>query len=155
MRYTQVDRAASTGSTIKYRPVLTASQIQHILALAKKENPLSDASVSVIATLAPFQAKIENAGIKPAYIDAPPRPDLLESLGGTRTPAEKMENPPKLASPPVSKEERWEQAYIKWSLNPSACTLQEIKDAQEHRYLHDLMSPEEVSSFEQSQVGDL
>ena len=168
MRFNHIDAHTRSVPKVKYRPVLTAEQITHILHLAKTESPISNASISVISVLAPFEAKILNAGIKPAYTEAPKK-DILESLGG-RTPAQKMADPPRItsyptdsassASSPVStehltKEQRWEAAYNKWSTNPSSCSLQEIKDAQEHRYLNDLMSPEEMVEFELSATGDL
>ena len=81
----------NTKSTTRYRPVLTAEQITHILALAKSDitkanqsrgshwQQQEQLSYSILATLSPFAAKIEVAAITPAYT---PVPDKLERLGG-------------------------------------------------------------------------
>lgn len=133
----------------KYRPVLTAAQILHILTLAKTESPISSASISLIATLAPFQAKIENAGIAPAYTTSPVvSATSLEGLGAA--PLEDLSYNP-VGS--YNKEEYWERAYKKYSANPVACSLEEIHAAKEHMYLHELMSAEEVVEFEAASIG--
>ena len=129
--------------TPKYRPVLTAAQITHILHLAKTENPISSQSVSVIGTLAPFQAKIENAGLTPAYTitstsKEDKKRDLIFSLGI-----------PTASTSYMSKEEVWERCYTKYKLTPTACSLEEIAAAKEHMYLNDMMTDEELKSFEQ------
>ena len=131
----------------KYRPVLTATQILHILTLAKTESPISSASISLIATLAPFQAKIENAGIAPAYTTTPiVSATSLEGLGALAP----------LETTPYNKEEYWQRCYTKYSANPVACSLEEIHAAKEHMYLHELMSAEEVAEFEAaSNAGEL
>ncbi len=122
----------------KYRPVLTAQQILHIITLAKEESPLSSLSIEVIGKLAPFQAKIENAGIVPAYTLAEPRASLLESIGG------------EIASTNKPKEVYWEECYDKFFKHGAAkCSLDEIAAAQEHRYINELMSPEELAVFEE------
>lgn len=134
-------------SKSKYRPVLTALQIKHILKLAKLESPLSDASLSVISTLSVFAAKIDNAGIAPAYTlsSSKPKESLLASLGDTDTLAE-LEREGDIAR--LSKEQYWEECFDKYSTNPSSCTVEEIKAAEEHMYLNDLMSPEQEAAYE-------
>jgi hypothetical protein len=126
----------------KFRPVLTASQIAQILNLAKSEKPLTSASLSLISTLAPFMAKIENAGITAAYTLAEPKPDLLFSLGAVSSASSNNQ------SNLQTKEETWEEAYHKYTSNPASCSLQEIRDAKEHAYLNDLMTKEEEEAFE-------
>lgn len=124
----------------KYRPVLSATAIAHIIALAKSEHPLSSRSIEVIATLSPFLAKIENAGVAPAYTQAPPKPSLEESLGMVETATVQLFG--------ESKEKYWHSCYNKYKINPVSCSLVEIEAAREHMYLHDLMSPEEIEEFE-------
>lgn len=133
----------SSSQVQKFRPVLTASQIAQILNLAKSEKPLTSASLSLISTLAPFMAKIENAGITAAYTLAEPKPDLLSSLGAVSS-AASSNNQSNLQT----KEEIWEEAYHKYTSNPVSCSLQEIRDAKEHAYLNDLMTKEEEEAFE-------
>lgn len=128
-------------ATPKYRPTLTAVQIDKILWLAKTETPiLSKESMSLISTLAPFQAKIENSGIAPAYTAAnKPSATSMEGLGAAPLEAGSM-----------SKEDYWDLCFTKFTLDPTVCSLVEIQAAQEHRYLNDLMTPEEEAKHEES-----
>ena len=128
----------------KYRPVLTAAQIEHILTLAKLESPISATSFSVIATLSPFYAKIQNNAVTAAYNTAPAASSKfsVSGLGGT-SPAQ----PDNTSA--TAKEDYWEECYNKLQANSAnGCTLQELEAAQEHRYLHGLMTPEEQANFE-------
>lgn len=144
--YSQYDSPTISrkGKAAKYRPVLTATQIEHILALAKSESPISQDSMSLISTLSPFQAKIQNAGIAAAYtVSNKPKANSLEALGGVSSTSSISSS---------SKEEYWEMCYLKLQSNPTTCSLEEIKAANEHKYLNELMTPEEIKKFER---GDL
>lgn len=134
-------KSTTPKSKLRYRPVLSPEAILHILHLAKSEQPISPDSMAVIATLAPFQAKIENSGITPAYTTKP-KEDLLSSLGGAA-----------ITSPAdgADKLEYYAACFAKYEVNPTGCSLQEIAGATEHRYLNDLMSPEEEAVFESKQ----
>ena len=136
----------------KYRPVLTAPQLQHIAALAKLdvatiESPTRDMSFSVISTLAPFIAKIENAAMAPSYTIIPKVAIYsLEALGGEPTLSnlandESIGTPETIPALYATKEARWAAAYAKYVLNPISCTLVELEDANEHMYLEGLMTP--------------
>lgn len=132
----------------KYRPVLSALQIKHILALAKRENPLSDLSLSVISTLSVFQAKIDNAVVVPAYTGAvdtvAKEVQQLMDLGGTpATPST-----PSATTLGVDKEAYWEQCYKLYTADPASCSLAQLQGATEWRYLNDLMTPEEEAAYE-------
>ena len=129
------------GAAKKYRPSLTAQQVSTILTLAKTALPLTDETMSLISTLAPFMAKIENDGIVPAYtVSNKPPANSLESLGGMITSD---------ANSHVSKEAHWEQCYLRiLEVGAAACTLETIQAAEEHRYLNDLMTPEEETAHE-------
>lgn len=137
-------------ATAKYRPVLTAAQILHIIQLAKLEEPISMCSISLVAVLAPFAAKIDNAGIIPAYTVSPTLSTTdkkLASLGAEVS--EDIE-----AMHLISKEERWAKAYAKRMLSPTECSLVEIADAKSHAYLNDLMSAEELVDYEAATVAE-
>ena len=126
------------ANTKKYRPVLSACMIDHIVSLAKTESPISSESITLLGILAPFQAKIQNEGITPAYVTVPTK-SLEESLG--------LEVP--VTHPlGMAKEAYWESCYNSYKLNPASCSLQEIQAAREHMYLEGLMSEEEVVEFE-------
>ena len=125
----------------KYRPVLTATQIAHILTLAKSEVPMSSTSISILGSLSPFYAKIQNKAVEPAYETAP-KASILESLGALPIPA-------------VDKETYWAECYEKWSIaGPTALNLEEIAGANEHRYINGLMTAEEISDFEAGTLGE-
>lgn len=128
------------SNTKKYRPSLTACMVDHILHLAKSESPISSESISLIGVLAPFQAKIQNDAITEAYTTAPPKKSVEESLG--------MVTPTKH----LSKEDYWEECHVKYTANPTECSLQEIEAAREHAYLHDLMTIEEKELFESNML---
>tara|TARA_R110002153_G_scaffold69313_1_gene183377 strand:- start:811 stop:1251 length:441 start_codon:yes stop_codon:yes gene_type:complete len=133
----------------KYRPVLTAAQIEHILTLAKLESPISATSFSVIATLSPFYAKIQNNAVTAAYSTAPAASSKfsVSGLGGT-SPAQPDNTTSTAASGATAKEDYWEECYNQWLITPTEMSLAGIEAAQEHRYLHGLMTPEEQASFE-------
>lgn len=132
----------STVDNKRYRPVLTSSQIQKILTLAKCEQPLSNEGLSLISTLAPFYAKIENSGIQAAYSISPIKAKVgsLESLGEPISHIADADT--------LTKENYWILCYAKYEDDPALCSLQEIEGAQEHRYLNGLMSDEELRIFE-------
>jgi len=128
----------------KYRPVLTPTQITHIINLCKLESPLSNESISVLNSLVTIKAKIDNSLLIPAYsLDTPQ--SQLEDLGDTAT----------LATITSTKEEAWEIAYEKYSLDPISCNLIEIQGAHEWMYLNDLMSAVEVEAFEKVMLADM
>lgn len=176
MKYTPLE---SRTKNLKYRPSLTADQIEFILRLTKQfyidltgspELDLVEANqaFAVIATLTPFQAKIRNLAITPAYIpsDTPAKTSTLESLGGTDSDTHIPTLPSyddsigvpetNLSSlPPISKEELWAASYAKYLIDPVSCTIQEIEEAREHKYLENLMTVEEVEAFELDMVSKL
>lgn len=135
----------------KYRPVLTATQILKVLELAKKEVPISSDSFSLISTLSVFAAKIENQAITPAYIEEPPalKVSTLEALGGTLC-ADASIGVTEQLPEGMSKEAVWAVSYSKYKLDAASCSLQEIQEAQEHMYLNDMMTAEEILAFESS-----
>lgn len=120
----------------KYRPVLTAEQITYLLALCKESPVLSSTCISCIHTLSVYQTKIDNLGITPAYTTSP-RKSLVEKLGESSDLTLR------------SKEDVWATSYERYVADPASCSLATIQDAREHMYLHELMTPEEVVSFEQ------
>ena len=135
--------STSPKKKAKYRPPLSNAQILHIIALAKNEQPhISNESIGLIAVLVAYKAKIENAGIQAAYSTTPKvSANSLESLGA-----------PMLYDTVVGdvpKELYWKQCYEKLeAYGTGKCSLLEIAAANEHRYLHDLMSAEEEAEHE-------
>ena len=121
----------------KYRPVLTAEQIEHILYLAKS-SPMTDTNISLIGSLSPFFAKIQNKAVAAAYSTTEKSSKFsIESLGGVASNATEL-----------SKEDWWKECYNQWLITPTEMSLEGIEAANEHRYLHGLMTPEEQTAFE-------
>lgn len=138
----------------KYRPVLTAPQIEHILALCKYSIDQKE-SMAIIGILAPFQAKIQNAGINIAY-QTSPKQSIEESLGMASNSSFSNLNFFSAASTTYSsKEAYWEGCYNRYTKDPAACTLAEIHAAREHMYLNDLMSDDEVREFEATHTSNI
>ena len=138
----------------KFRPVLTLEQIQHTIKLAKLESPISDASINLIATLTPYIAKIEAQSIAAAYTTKE-RQNLESKLGFTSTEIAEITGNSEHIAAAMNKEEYWKACYLKYSANPTVCTTSEILAAQEHMYLNDLMSPEEMVEFEKKTLDSI
>lgn len=139
---TNTNTSVSKPSTAKYRPVLTSSQLEHIIAMLKiGESPLSDTGIATIHYLTGFLYKIQHAGSIPAYTSAgkKKRVDMLEALGGIESIASDLS---------ISKEEQWAASYAIYVLKPSDCTVSQIQEAHEHMYLNDLMTEEQILDFE-------
>lgn len=139
-------------ATPKYRPVLTAEQILHIIQLAKLEEPISMVSISLISTLSPFAAKIDNAGIVPAYSTSPVYKLSITDKTLSKLGAEVNQEIESMHL--ISKEERWAKAYAKRMLDPVSCSLVEIADAKSHAYLNDLMGSDELADYETAMVAE-
>lgn len=125
----------------KYRPVFSASLLQHIEVLARTDYMKNNSakSLAIVGIVSPFLAKIEAGAINPAYTESG-KTSLLESLGA---PA------PENSKPEQSKEKYWKACYEKVIADPLSATIVEINAANEHRYLNGLMSIEEVQEFEE------
>ena len=117
---------------LKYRPVLTSTQIAHVITLCKKD--LSGESLSVISTLAPFMAKILNNGIRPSY-KTETKNSLLESL-------EYQENGR------IDYDAMRFKVYQKWIDNPDSCNGAELEQVQDYKFGNGLMTPEELRDYE-------
>lgn len=133
--------------TNKYRPSLTNDEILRIIELAKKEVPLKSVDVSIIATLAPYQFKIQNDTVASAYSVKKPDNNILKSIGGN--PETAISN---LYNGFNTKEEYWAHCHAKYILTPSDCSLAETLGAHEHMYLNGLMSEEERIAFENKDI---
>jgi len=135
----------------KYRPSLTASQIRHILCLAKLD--MSQESISIIKTLAPFEAKIANNAIDPSFTTTP-NLSVEDSLG--------MDSPlsPHTSDNPRDKVTYNLSCYLRYKnitdtvgATYVTMSLSEIQAAKEHMYVNDLMSETEEAEYEANTGG--
>jgi len=98
----------------------------------------------LIGKINTLRTKIANKALNPAYLvrkHIEPAIAILEDLGAPEADIV-------AATGGETKEEYWSRCHSKYLELPMACTVAEIDAAQEHRYLHDLMSPEEVATYE-------
>lgn len=125
----------------KYRPVLSESAISHILSLARKDIS-HPSSLEIISSLAPFEYKIRNDSVSPAYTLTPTM-SLAEKTGFSS---------PKKYSP----EKSIPELYNSWKVSDSASfTVQELTLIAQYRFENDLMSPEEEISFQNQFMNSL
>lgn len=127
--------------TPKYRPVLSASHITHIIALCKRD--MSAESLRVISILSPFQYKIENESVTPAYTEQPKLTEL-DKLGF----AEPIETTANLRY----STENVANLYAVWKQSPGSLNLNQLKQVKEFMYENDLMTPAEESEYERSLI---
>ena len=118
---------------LKYRPVLTSTQIAHVITLCKKD--LSGESLLVISTLAPFMAKIENNGITPAY-KIQEKISLEYSLGIEERKEALLIYDAEL-----------KLVYEKWVNNVNDCNAIELEKVKEYRCQEGMMSEEEYLQY--------
>ena len=126
-------------STPKYRPSLAPEEVTYLTSILRKEFIETDSSLAVtlLQKFSVLETKIANNAIIPSHTEKP-KVSLIEQLGG------------KQPSMQDTKEEYWAACYAKYKLDRDSCSLQEINAAKEHMYLNDLMSPEEIEAFENS-----
>lgn len=134
------------SGTKKYRPSLTMTQITTLIELCKNQQPMSPNIMDVLSVLAPYYTKIQLGTVQPNHTvsNKPKTPaDLLTELGCNDSTGESY------ISTNMSKAHYWEQCYNKLLTNgPDLLTAEELAGAQEHRYLNNLMTPEEVAEFD-------
>lgn len=119
-------------STKKYRPYLTESELSEILG-ALKSSP-SPSRMSLITYLDNYLTDISRGTRLPNHI---------AKLSFTDTLA--LENPPDTS-------DQDSKLYQTWLINPSSLSPKQLSIVLNYRYLNDLMSPEEETSYEQSQL---
>lgn len=129
----------SNPSNHKYRPVLTQDQITHILSLCRKD--MSDASIQLMSVLAPFEYKIRNQAITPAYTQTP-KESLADMMG--------LEPTPPI---PSIRSLDPKALYEVWVNDPSfPFTPSDLRIIREYRYVNDLMTFEEERAYETNAI---
>lgn len=123
-------------SKIKFRPSLTAGQIEHIihiLATAGENSPLNQ---SCLKSLRMFSLKAQHGIVSPSHL-ALGRESLESSLGFT-------------TSEPVT---TVELLYKVWQTHPTTLTPAQLQQVQSYRYQNNLMSPEEEQDYDMKILG--
>jgi len=133
----------SINTGAKYRPVLKRAQLAKIVASLKADPEPDVDTYSSLAYLVPFIAKIDMKGMKAIYNMAPEKPSLLESLGAGAGTGSAM-----LQQSNADRERYWEECYNKYITDPSNCTHRQLDAAQEHMYINELMTEQQLQLFE-------
>lgn len=119
--------------TIKYRPSLSAPEIEHIISILERpEFEGNHLNYQCLVALRKFGLKAKYGIVSPSHV-ASGRATLEDSLG--------------FGSP--EQDESIDVLLDVWKNNPSILTPAQWADVQKHRYLSDLMTPEEEAAYEQ------
>lgn len=165
---TSTSKSARSARSARYRPVLNQEDVAYLTSLLKDvyvsdiagtylpEHYTSVTGTAILTRLiqkfSTLKTKIDNKAIVPEYMasTAPTKEQkeeqLLYDLGEPLPPGDS-------GSETSNRNARWKAAYDKWCINPTECTLQEIDDVQEYRYLNDLMSPEEIEEMDRAALS--
>ena len=142
----------------RYRPSFTASEIATIISLCASRTQEANC-LAILGKLATISSRIAVGDDKPAYIADPPisKPSIYKQLGmpEPQLPAliNVVGNKYEDINPDLykAKENYWLACYHKYIEQTQDCSPNEILAAQEHKYLNDLMTPEEEVAFEAAQ----
>ena len=126
--------------TEKFRPYLTADELQEIL-ICLKTHP-TPARLSIVRYLESFNLKIKHGLVSSAHTLQPSQAEKLgfhELTISTPSPAQDINL-------------KGEAAFKKWQKSPESCTPKEIEESLDWRYRNNLMSQQEEQEYEQAQI---
>lgn len=128
------------NKTPKYRPSLSAVQIEHIVDTLQNKSVIDDTDKSCLTVLVPFLAKIGVGSATPAYVTAAKEP-LADFLSGTST--------TDTDTGTLTKEQYWEQCYrLLADKGAHHLSIQELEAANEWMYLDGVLTKLEQVEFE-------
>ena len=125
-------------SKIKFRPSLTAGQIEHIIHILSTAGENSPLNQSCLKSLRMFSLKAQHGIISPSHLSLG-RESLESSLGFT-------------TSEPVTTT-TVELLYRVWQSHPTTLTPSQLQQVQSYRYQNNLMSPEEEQEYDMKILG--
>lgn len=123
-------------SKIKFRPSLTAGQIEHIIHILSTAGENSPLNQSCLKSLRMFSLKAQHGIVSPSHLSLG-RESLESSLGFT-------------TSEPVT---TVELLYKVWQTHPTTLTPAQLQQVQSYRYQNNLMSPEEEQDYDMKILG--
>ena len=124
-------------SKIKFRPSLTAGQIEHIIHILSTAGENSPLNQSTLRALRMFSLKAQHGIVSPSHL-ALGRESLESSLGFTTS------------TEPVT---TVELLYRVWQSHPTTLTPTQLQQVQSYRYQNNLMSPEEEQEYDMKILG--
>lgn len=117
-------------SKIKFRPSLTAGQIEHIIHILSTTGENSPLNQSCLKSLRMFSLKAQHGIVSPSHL-ALGRESLESSLG--------------FSAEPVT---TTDLLYQVWQTHPTTLTPAQLQQVQSYRYQNNLMSPEEEQEYD-------
>lgn len=115
--------------SIKYRPSLSLDEIQFILT-----HPAIAAWPELESKLRTFTIKAKHGLVKPSHVlNAPSKGSITDELGFSSTP---------------SPSAHMDSLLKIYNEHPDLLTPSQLADVMHHRYIHDLMSPDEEQAYE-------
>lgn len=135
---------SSINSIRKFRPVLSESQISHILTLARRDNTAD--SIDLIRALGMYEYKIKNEILTPAYAAQIPE-SLCDALGFNPIPP--TQNDSSMGMSVMSDE----VLYNLWLQEPEALTVKQLTQVRRYRYAQGKMTIDEEKLFEKEVLG--
>lgn len=121
-------------SKIKFRPSLTAGQIEHIIHILSTAGENSPLNQSCLKSLRMFSLKAQHGIVSPSHL-ALGRESLESSLGFS-------------TSHTHTKTTTVELLYQVWQTHPSTLTPSQLQQVQSYRYQNNLMSSEEEQEYD-------
>jgi hypothetical protein len=134
----------SKDALTKYRPVLTAQQISHLVTLCKRDG--SRDSLSCLGQLVLYEFKIQNELLQPALISAP-KEKLINSLGFD----DGEESNPRKGTEGIHIPA--ETLYNLWLVSPQELTVHQLGEVQKYRYENNKMTVDEEKKYEAEVLG--
>lgn len=119
----------------KFRPYLTLDDLTLISSSLKSSNP---SSIGLIRYIDTYISQITGGLRRSSYQVSPPKLTLAQSL--------ELEDSP----PSPSQESIGEPIESLLSLPRESLSVAQLIRVQDHRYLHNLMTPQEESKYEQA-----
>lgn len=125
-------------SKIKFRPSLTAGQIEHIIHILSTAGENSPLNQSCLKSLRMFSLKAQHGIVSPSHL-ALGRESLEASLG--------------FSQDAPAKTTTVELLYQVWQTHPTTLTPAQLHQVQSYRYQNNLMSPEEEQEYDMKILG--
>ena len=122
----------STNPNLKFRPSLTAGQIEHIMHILSTAGENSPLNQSCLKSLRMFSLKAQHGIVSPSHLSLG-RESLESSLGFSTSHTQVT---------------TVELLYKVWQSHPSTLTPSQLQQVQSYRYQNNLMSPEEEQDYD-------
>ena len=121
-----------SNPNLKFRPSLTAGQIEHIIHILSTAGENSPLNQSCLKALRMFSLKAQHGIVSPSHL-ALGRESLESSLGFSTSHTQVT---------------TVELLYQVWQSHPSTLTQHQLQQVQSYRYQNNLMSPEEEQDYD-------